>query len=130
MGKTKDVVTREYTINLAKAVHGLTFKKRAPRAVQAVRTNRLLAARDFLGLRRGRSATSPGARPSRDTYVSRTITRRIAQTERRRNLGFHASPTRVTVRFSDAPIVAFFSQRRVRKNSSDHTLSVALACAD
>ena len=37
MGKTPDVVTREYTINLAKAVHGLTFKKRAPRAVQAVR---------------------------------------------------------------------------------------------
>ena len=36
MGKTQDVVTREYTINLAKAVHGLTFKKRAPRAVQAV----------------------------------------------------------------------------------------------
>ena len=37
MGKTQDVMTREYTINLAKAVHGLTFKKRAPRAVQAVR---------------------------------------------------------------------------------------------
>ena len=37
MGKTQDVVTREYTINLAKAVHVLTFKKRAPRAVQAVR---------------------------------------------------------------------------------------------
>merc|ERR1711943_60628 len=36
MGKTQDVVTREYTINL-KAVHGLTFKKRAPRAVQAVK---------------------------------------------------------------------------------------------
>lgn len=36
MGKT-DVVTREYTINLSKAVHGITFKKRAPRAVQAVR---------------------------------------------------------------------------------------------
>ena len=37
MGKTQDVVTREYTINLAKAVHGVTFKKRAPRAVSAVR---------------------------------------------------------------------------------------------
>lgn len=37
MGKTQDVVTREYTINLAKAVHGVTFKKRAPRAVAAVR---------------------------------------------------------------------------------------------
>lgn len=37
MGKTQDVVTREYTINLAKAVHGITFKKRAPRAVAAVR---------------------------------------------------------------------------------------------
>jgi len=38
MPKTQDVVTREYTINLAKAVHGITFKKRAPRAVAAVRT--------------------------------------------------------------------------------------------
>lgn len=37
MGKTQDVVTREYTINLAKAIHGVTFKKRAPRAVSAVR---------------------------------------------------------------------------------------------
>ncbi|EEH60895.1 uncharacterized protein MICPUCDRAFT_24390 [Micromonas pusilla CCMP1545] len=37
MGKTQDVVTREYTINLAKAVHGVTFKKRAPRAVSAVK---------------------------------------------------------------------------------------------
>ena len=32
-----DVVTREYTINLDKATHGVTFKKRAPRAVKAVR---------------------------------------------------------------------------------------------
>jgi len=32
-----DVVTREYTINLGKATHGVTFKKRAPRAVKAVR---------------------------------------------------------------------------------------------
>ena len=38
MPKTQDVVTREYTINLAKAVHGITFKERAPRAVAAVRT--------------------------------------------------------------------------------------------
>eukprot|EP00740_Mantoniella_antarctica_P012523 CAMPEP_0181376600 /NCGR_PEP_ID=MMETSP1106-20121128/17397_1 /TAXON_ID=81844 /ORGANISM="Mantoniella antarctica, Strain SL-175" /LENGTH=101 /DNA_ID=CAMNT_0023495173 /DNA_START=32 /DNA_END=337 /DNA_ORIENTATION=+ len=37
MGKTQDVVTREYTINLAKAIHGVTFKKRAPRAVSAVK---------------------------------------------------------------------------------------------
>ncbi|EGG10141.1 uncharacterized protein MELLADRAFT_74257 [Melampsora larici-populina 98AG31] len=31
-----DVVTREYTIHLHKHVHGLGFKKRAPRAVKAV----------------------------------------------------------------------------------------------
>ena len=36
-GKSTEPVTREYTINLAKAVHGITFKKRAPRAVSAVR---------------------------------------------------------------------------------------------
>ena len=36
-GKSTEPVTREYTINLAKAVHGITFKKRAPRAVSAVK---------------------------------------------------------------------------------------------
>lgn len=46
MGKTQDVVTREYTINLAKAVHGLTFKKRAPRAVQAVSAHPRQTSRD------------------------------------------------------------------------------------
>ena len=37
-----EVVTREYTINLHKALHGITFKKRAPKAVSYVRA-RLLA---------------------------------------------------------------------------------------
>ena len=37
-GAKKDaVVCREYTINLHKALHGVTFKKRAPRAIKAVR---------------------------------------------------------------------------------------------
>lgn len=36
-----DVVTREYTINLGKATHGVTFKKRAPRSVKAVRALRV-----------------------------------------------------------------------------------------
>ena len=31
------VVTREYTVNLHKALHGVTFKKKAPRAIKAVR---------------------------------------------------------------------------------------------
>ncbi|KAJ3053125.1 60S ribosomal protein L31 [Rhizophlyctis rosea] len=33
-----EVVTREYTIHLHKHVFGATFKKRAPRAVKAIRT--------------------------------------------------------------------------------------------
>ncbi|KAI4462743.1 60s ribosomal protein l31 [Holotrichia oblita] len=46
MAKTKDkkgksaineVVTREYTINLHKRLHGIGFKKRAPRAIKEVR---------------------------------------------------------------------------------------------
>mmetsp|Transcript_2761 Transcript_2761/g.6197 ORF Transcript_2761/g.6197 Transcript_2761/m.6197 type:complete len:114 (+) Transcript_2761:218-559(+) len=37
MGKTQDVVTREYTINLGKALHGVNFKQRAPKAVTAVK---------------------------------------------------------------------------------------------
>lgn len=45
MGKPKvekksainEVVTREYTINLHKRLHGIGFKKRAPRAVKEIR---------------------------------------------------------------------------------------------
>lgn len=32
-----EVVTREYTINLHKRLHGVGFKKRAPRAVKEIR---------------------------------------------------------------------------------------------
>jgi len=34
--RAEDVVSREYTIHLHKRLHGVTFKKRAPRAVQEV----------------------------------------------------------------------------------------------
>jgi len=30
-------VTREYTLNLHKELHGVTFKKRAPRAIKAIK---------------------------------------------------------------------------------------------
>lgn len=33
----KDAVTREYTINLHKRIHGVGFKKRAPRALKEIR---------------------------------------------------------------------------------------------
>lgn len=36
-GRSKDVVTREYTIHLHKRLHKITFKKRAPRAVKEIR---------------------------------------------------------------------------------------------
>lgn len=32
-----DVVTREYTVNLHKRLHGVGFKKRAPRAIKEIR---------------------------------------------------------------------------------------------
>merc|ERR1712226_561038 len=32
-----DCVTREYTVNLHKRLHSSTFKKRAPRAIRAIR---------------------------------------------------------------------------------------------
>ena len=43
MGKEKinraqDVITREYTIHLRKLLHGVGFKKRAPRAVKEVKS--------------------------------------------------------------------------------------------
>ncbi|KAK4549755.1 60S ribosomal protein L31 [Oleoguttula mirabilis] len=34
----EDVVAREYTIHLHKRVHGVSFKKRAPRAIKEIRT--------------------------------------------------------------------------------------------
>merc|ERR1712050_350187 len=37
MVKTGEAVTREYTINLHKRLHGITFKRRAPRAVKEIR---------------------------------------------------------------------------------------------
>jgi len=33
---TADVVSREYTINMHKRVHGVSFKKRAPRAIKEI----------------------------------------------------------------------------------------------
>lgn len=35
--RTEDVVTREYTIHMRKLLHGVGFKKRAPRAVKEVK---------------------------------------------------------------------------------------------
>lgn len=36
-GQAKGPVKREYTINLGKRLHGITFKKRAPRAVKEIK---------------------------------------------------------------------------------------------
>lgn len=33
---SEQLIAREYTINLHKALHGTTFKKRAPKAIKAV----------------------------------------------------------------------------------------------
>ena len=35
--KRQEVCTREYTINLGKRLHDITFKKRAPRAVKEIK---------------------------------------------------------------------------------------------
>eukprot|EP00965_Chrysotila_dentata_P196600 6177684-Pleurochrysis_carterae.AAC.4 len=37
INRTADVVTREYTVHLRKLLHGVGFKKRAPRAVKEVK---------------------------------------------------------------------------------------------
>merc|ERR1739848_539202 len=37
MVKKGEAVTREYTINLHKRLHGISFKKRAPRAIKEIR---------------------------------------------------------------------------------------------
>ena len=35
--RSKEVVTREYTVNVHKRIHRCTFKKRAPRAMKEIR---------------------------------------------------------------------------------------------
>merc|ERR1711981_70934 len=35
--KSPDLISRDYTIHLAKRVHKVTFKKKAPRAIKAIR---------------------------------------------------------------------------------------------
>merc|ERR1719376_1924499 len=35
--RANDVVTREYTVHLHKLLHGVSFKKRAPRAVKEIK---------------------------------------------------------------------------------------------
>lgn len=35
--KRQEVCTREYTINLGKRLHSITFKKRAPRAIKEIK---------------------------------------------------------------------------------------------
>mmetsp|Transcript_12943 Transcript_12943/g.38032 ORF Transcript_12943/g.38032 Transcript_12943/m.38032 type:complete len:119 (+) Transcript_12943:46-402(+) len=37
IARTQDVVSREYTVHLHKLLHGIGFKKRAPRAVKEVK---------------------------------------------------------------------------------------------
>merc|ERR1711968_22916 len=37
MGKSADIVTRDYTIHMNKRLHGTTFKNRAPRAVREIK---------------------------------------------------------------------------------------------
>ncbi|KAF7590410.1 60S ribosomal protein L31 [Aspergillus hancockii] len=43
-----DVVSREYTINMHKRLHGVAFKKRAPRAIKEIRafTERAMGTKD------------------------------------------------------------------------------------
>ncbi|KAB8079499.1 60S ribosomal protein L31e [Aspergillus leporis] len=43
-----DVVSREYTINMHKRLHGVSFKKRAPRAIKEIRafTERAMGTKD------------------------------------------------------------------------------------
>lgn len=35
--KSSDIVTRQYTIHLSKRLYGVTFKKRAPRAIREIK---------------------------------------------------------------------------------------------
>lgn len=36
-GRSKEAVTREYTINMHRRLHKTTFKKRAPRAIKEIK---------------------------------------------------------------------------------------------
>ena len=35
--KVSDIVTRDYTVHMSKRLYGVTFKKRAPRAIREIK---------------------------------------------------------------------------------------------
>ena len=35
--RSADLITRDYTVNLHKRLHGITFKKKAPRAIREIK---------------------------------------------------------------------------------------------
>jgi hypothetical protein len=67
--RTKEICTREYTINLHKALHRVTFKKRAPRAIKAVRGSARWAAADAARRREQRALAAAGRMRSRETLA-------------------------------------------------------------
>jgi len=38
--RAQELVTRDYTINLHRRLHGITFKKKAPRAIREIKVRR------------------------------------------------------------------------------------------
>ena len=67
INRTADVVTREYTIHMRKMLHGVGFKKRAPRAVKEVKkfAAKMMGTEVRCRLRRGPLRSSPVALPRR-----------------------------------------------------------------
>lgn len=54
--RAEEVVTREYTIHLRKLLNGISFKKRAPRAVKEVKA----FAKKMMGTEVSRAFSFPG----------------------------------------------------------------------
>lgn len=58
--RSADLVTRDYTINLHKRLHGITFKKKAPRAIREIKK----FAMGMMKTSCGRRVRFPSAAPS------------------------------------------------------------------
>eukprot|EP01023_Acetabularia_acetabulum_P068333 TRINITY_DN965_c0_g1_i1.p2 TRINITY_DN965_c0_g1~~TRINITY_DN965_c0_g1_i1.p2 ORF type:complete len:116 (-),score=17.48 TRINITY_DN965_c0_g1_i1:167-514(-) len=77
-GRSRDPITREYTINLRKATHKKQFKKRAPRAIKEIRklAQKVMCTKDVrLDVKLNKAVWSRGVR-SLPTRLRIVISRR------------------------------------------------------
>lgn len=110
--RSADLVTRDYTINLHKRLHGITFKKKAPRAIREIKKFAMGMMKTSCGrrVRFPSAAPSSRARGARRAFLPRAtpnalFSRRDVRVDAKLNKfiwsqGIRNVPYRVRVRLS------------------------------